>query len=90
MAAEYNPIGGFNHALIALKNNGCVTRLGWNGNTAPGKMWLRLQLPDANSKMSLPYIFLCTAGGDLVPWVASHTDLLAADWQLIDFDHDDF
>ena len=36
----------------------------------------------------MSYIFLCTAGGDLVPWVSSHTDLLASDWQLIDFDHE--
>jgi hypothetical protein len=86
MAAEYNPLGGFGLALAALKNGGAIAREGWNGNTEPGKMWVQVQTPDAHSKMSLPYIFMCTADGDLVPWVASHTDLLATDWQLIDFD----
>jgi hypothetical protein len=86
MPAEITPIGSFSLALSALKNGRCVAREGWNGNTEPGRMWLQLQLPDENSKMSLPYIFLCTAGGDLVPWVASHTDLLSMDWDLVDFD----
>ena len=45
-------------------------------------MWLGLQRPDANSKMTLPYIFMSTAQGDLVPWLASQTDMLAADWEL--------
>lgn len=86
MPAEADSVGGFSLALTILKNGGQVARAGWNGNTEPGKMWLQLQKPDEHSKMSLPYIFLCTADGDLVPWVASHTDLLATDWQLITFD----
>lgn len=31
--------------------------------------------------MTLPYIFMSTAQGDLVPWLASQTDILATDWQ---------
>jgi len=30
--------------------------------------------------MTLPYIYITTVQGDLVPWLASQTDLLAADW----------
>lgn len=57
-----------------------VRRQGWNGKG----MWLALQVPDANSKMTLPYVYIRTAGeiGDLVPWLCSQTDLLAVDWEL--------
>jgi hypothetical protein len=82
MPAAYMEIGGFGTALAALKKGMAVARAGWNGKD----MWLQLQRPDANSNMSLPYIFICTADGDLVPWVASQTDLMADDWLLIEFD----
>lgn len=55
-----------------------VCRTGWNGKG----MWLALQIPDANSKMSLPYVYMQTVQGDLVPWLCSQTDLLATDWQV--------
>ena len=55
-----------------------VTRRGWDG---PGQ-YLKLQVPDAGSKMSLPYIYITTVQGDLVPWLASQTDILAIDWEI--------
>jgi hypothetical protein len=55
-----------------------VQRAGWNGKG----MWLALQVPDAHSKMTLPYIYVSTAQGDLVPWLASQTDMLASDWSV--------
>jgi hypothetical protein len=70
----------FGGALAALKSGKYVARAGWNGKN----MWLGLQVPDANSKMSLPYIYMCTAQGDLVPWLASQTDMLADDWSVIE------
>lgn len=66
----------FGQALEALKRGEKVARVGWNGKG----MWLALQRPDAGSKMTLPYIYMRTAQGDFVPWVASQTDLLAEDW----------
>lgn len=45
-------------------------------------MWLALQVPDAGSKMTLPYIYMRTVMGDLVPWLASQTDVLAEDWEV--------
>lgn len=57
-----------------------VTRKGWNGKD----MYLELQRPDENSKMTLPYIYMKTVQGDLVPWLASQTDLLAGDWQIVE------
>lgn len=69
----------FDDALIYLKGGSSVTRLGWNG---PGQK-ITLQRPDENSKMTLPYIYITTVQGDLVPWLASQTDILADDWQVV-------
>ncbi len=66
----------FGGALQSLKAGKRVARAGWNGKG----MWLALQVPDAHSKMSLPYIYMSTVTGDLVPWLASQTDMLAEDW----------
>jgi Protein of unknown function (DUF2829) len=78
MNTAYSP--DFGGALAALRAGNYVARAGWNGKN----MWLGLQVPDANSKMSLPYIYMCTAQGDLVPWLASQTDMLAEDWAIVE------
>ena len=70
---------GFEAALTFLKRQQRVARAGWNGKG----MWIKTQRPDAYSKMTLPYIYMSTAQGDLVPWLASQTDILAEDWELI-------
>ena len=69
----------FGFAVRALKDGQRVARAGWNGKG----MWLALQVPDANSKMSLPYIYMNTVDGKLVPWLASQTDVLAEDWDIV-------
>lgn len=66
----------FSKALDLLKAGHRLSRLGWNGKG----MWLELQRPDAYSKMTLPYIYMKTANDNLVPWLASQTDMLAEDW----------
>jgi hypothetical protein len=71
-------INGIGWALEQMRDGRRVRRAGWNGKG----MWLGLQQPDANSKMTLPYIFMSTVTGDLVPWLASQTDILAEDWEL--------
>lgn len=68
--------GTFGDALDMLKKGYRMARQGWNGKN----MWLALQVPDKNSKMSLPYIYMFTADGNKVPWLASQTDMLAEDW----------
>jgi hypothetical protein len=70
----------FGEAITALKQGRKVCREGWNGRG----MWLALQRPDAGSKMSLPYIYMKTVTGDLVPWLASQTDVLSEDWIVLD------
>ncbi len=52
-------------AIETMRNGSAVRRAGWNGKG----MWLRLQTPDAHSKMTLPYVFMQTVQGDYVPWL---------------------
>jgi hypothetical protein len=66
----------FEQSLTWAKEGKRIARLGWNGNG----MWVALQVPDEHSKMSLPYLYMSTVDGKLVPWVASQTDLLSNDW----------
>ena len=75
----------FGDALAVLKSGGKVARTGWNG----AGLWLELQVPDAHSKMTLPYIYINypqdakTTPGARVPWLASQTDMLAEDWSVV-------
>lgn len=66
----------FSTALQLLKDGKKVARRGWNGVG----MHIELQTPTETSKMKRPYIFMFPVDGQLVPWVASQTDLLAEDW----------
>lgn len=69
-------IGG---AVAAMELGKRVRRAGWNGKG----MHLELQVPDAHSKMGLPYAYLTSADGKRVPWTCSQTDLLAKDWEIV-------
>jgi hypothetical protein len=76
----------FGQALENLKNGHKVCREGWNGKG----MWLLMQRPDENSKMTLPYIYIeypaghaAYPNGSRVPWLASQTDMLADDWCVL-------
>lgn len=66
-------------AIGQMRKGRRVSRDGWNG---PGQ-YLELQEPDEHSKMTLPYVYIRTVTGDLVPWLASQTDLLAIDWYVV-------
>lgn len=63
-------------ALDMLKQGRSMARAGWNGRG----LQVRLQRPDADSKMTMPYLYLEYPDGARVPWLASQTDLLAEDW----------
>jgi len=69
----------FGSALDYLRQGKSVCRYGWNGKGQK----LTLQKPDEHSKMTLPYIYITTVQGDNVPWLASQTDLLATDWEIV-------
>lgn len=79
----------FGQAIEALKAGKKMARSGWNGKG----IFIELQTPDDNSKMTSPYIFIDTTGlqtdnshapKSRVPWLASQTDMLAEDWQIIE------
>jgi hypothetical protein len=69
----------FGHALFLLKRGAPMRRRGWN---APHTVLL--QEPDEHSLMTQPYIYMVTAGGQQIPWVASHADMLATDWEIVE------
>lgn len=69
----------FGQAIESLEAGFMLQRQGWNGKG----QFLELQTPDEHSKMSLPYIFINTVTGDRVPWLASQSDMLAKDWQVV-------
>ena len=78
----------FGVAIERLKEGKRVRRAGWNGKG----IFIELQRPDENSKMTHPYIFIDTTGvetdnpdapRDRVPWLASQTDMLSEDWEEI-------
>lgn len=78
----------FGHTIRRLKAGGRMARKGWNGKG----IFIELQVPDAHSKMTHPYIYINTTGlqtdnpdapKSLVPWLASQTDMLADDWEEI-------
>jgi len=75
----------FGQAIEELKAGRKCWREGWNGRG----IFIELQRPDENSKMTGQYIFIDTTGLEtenkaapksLVPWLASQTDMLSEDW----------
>ena len=76
----------FGLALEALRKGKKVNRAGWNGKG----LWLELQIPDENSKMTWPYVYInypadsINTPGARVPWLASQTDILAEDWGIVE------
>jgi hypothetical protein len=85
----------FGQALHALRDGAAVQRAGWNGKgmfiylVGPGRYapttWVGKGIAEAQPDGLVPYgpyVAMKTAQGDVVPWLASQTDLLAQDWGL--------
>ncbi len=66
-------------AVMEMRQGNRIARAGWNGKN----MHLALQMPDAGSKNTLPYVYMITVTGDRAPWLCSQPDLLADDWQVV-------
>ena len=66
----------FEEALESLKDGDKITNLEWNGKG----MYLEVQFPNHLSKMTHPYIYICDAKGELLPWTPSQTDLFSKSW----------
>lgn len=75
----------FGLAIEAVKFGHKVARAGWNGKG----MWLAFMpggdstLPDGSEFNSRPFIIMKTVNDELVPWVASQSDILADDWAIV-------
>lgn len=89
---------GFEDALPLIRMGYKLTRTGWNGlgmyvvlqkgypegipvneNTAQA-----IGVPQGTVAEFSPYLLFRTAEGQFVPWVASQSDLLAEDWEVMD------
>lgn len=80
------PVEGmsFGHALEAAKKGHKIARAGWNGKG----MFLQLQSPDENSKMTFPYLYFtipdCEEGTRLIPYGGTIVDYMSDDWVIVD------
>jgi hypothetical protein len=81
----------FGNAITALKIGLKVTREGWNGkgmflyyvpaNKYPATTEVGRSIADADGNVEYgAYIAMKTAQGNVVPWLASQSDILAEDW----------
>jgi hypothetical protein len=84
----------FSFALFALKEGNKLAREGWNGKQmfiflVPGSKFQvnRAPLlgiyPEGTEISYLPHIDMRTATGEIVPWLASQSDLMAEDWVIV-------
>jgi hypothetical protein len=83
----------FGWALKQLHNGARIARSGWNGKgmflylVPPGSYPARTDVAKQEWGDQLvpyrAYIAMKTAQGDVVPWVASQSDILETDWQTV-------
>lgn len=87
----------FGEALVALKAGNRVARAGWNGKgmfliLVPGSTFpVTADRPFGKAAPELigktvnyrPHIDMFTADGEFVPWLASQSDLLVEDWEIV-------
>lgn len=69
----------FGVALRALKDGRRVVRHNWNGKG----MWVQYIHPSKGAQVNRAYLAMKTVDNELVPWVASQTDMLAEDWAVL-------
>ena len=85
----------FGLAIKSLKEGKKVARSGWNGksmflyyvpaNKYPYTTSIGQSIADEDGKVDYgAYIAMKTAQGNVVPWLASQTDVLAEDWVIVD------
>ena len=81
----------FGQAIEVLKTGNKVTRVGWNGKDVflflvQGSQFkvnrppLLGIYPEGTEINYRPHIDMKTVNGEIVPWVASQSDLLEEDW----------
>lgn len=96
-AYESNGSLSFGHAVKALKQGAKVSRMDWNGKNIFLYLVGGNEYPverNAGSAIAgyfpkdmipyCPYIAMLTAQNDVVPWVASQSDILVDDWYIVE------
>ena len=89
-----NEMMKFGSVLEALWQGLKVARQGWNGKgmfifLVPGSTFkvnrppLLGIYPEGTEIKYLPHIDMKTATGEIVPWLASQSDVLADDWEIV-------
>ena len=79
----------FSNALEEMAKNNKVQRSGWNGKgmfifMICGNRWdFTVDVEGVNDMDTLPFYCMKTADNKLVPWLASQTDIIADDWQVV-------
>lgn len=68
----------FGLAIKALKKGLKIKLPHWSND-----VFLSIQYPDKNSKMTHAYIYVTSRFG-LVPWVATQIEILSESWQIVD------
>ena len=85
----------FGLAIEAVKLGEKIARQGWNGkgmfvyyvpeNKYPFSTEVGKSIADLEGKVEYgAYIAMKTAQGNVVPWLASQTDVLAEDWLIVE------
>lgn len=85
----------FSEALEHIKKGNKVARSGWNGKgmfifLVPGSVFLANRppllgiYPQGTEIEYRPHIDMQTADGEIVPWVASQSDILEDDWIIVE------
>lgn len=72
----------FGDALEYLKRGHKLARSGWNGKGMYLYLAKAIQTTDQNAPTQ-PFIMMYTSDLNLVPWLASQSDMLATDWCLV-------
>lgn len=91
---ELETILDFGDAIKAMKDGKKVARKNWNGkgmflyyvpagSYAPYTKIAETLVGEDGKVQYAPYIAMKTAQGYVVPWLASQTDILATDWEVI-------
>ena len=80
----YREINGMNFGLAieAAKKGAKITRRGWNGKG----MWVvyRTGYPDGSLFKVRPYLQMKCVDGSFQMWLASQSDILADDWEIVE------
>jgi hypothetical protein len=75
---------GMGWALEVLNAGGSVARQGWNGKGLSLVLVRAGEWAHTQSGVRAARFVALRAGGVLVPWTCSQTDLLAEDWVRVD------